>query len=323
MILADKIIELRKKNGYSQEELAEMVGVSRQSISKWEGAQSVPDLNRIIKLADIFGVSTDYLLKDEIEDIEYVEEETSVDDTKLRFVSLQEAQDFLNVKQQTAPLVATGVALCILSPAMLICLGGRFDKTVFEDKAGGIGLIILFILVAIAVALFLITGHKTHQYEYLETEDIDTEYGVSGMVKDRRTKFDHKHMVLMTTGIILCVLSVLPIFASLVLFKEDVYMTYSVAAVLLLVATGVYLIVLVSIPWGAMDMLLEEGDYTRSKKEDQRSGIAIYWPIITAIYLGVSFLTFEWHRTWIIWPVAAVAYPAVCSIVKLLKNKNR
>ncbi|MBR5743687.1 MAG: helix-turn-helix transcriptional regulator, partial [Clostridia bacterium] len=48
MILADKIIDLRKKNGWSQEELAEQLGVSRQSISKWEGAQSVPDMARII-----------------------------------------------------------------------------------------------------------------------------------------------------------------------------------------------------------------------------------------------------------------------------------
>ena len=64
MILADKIIELRKKNGWSQEELAEMLGVSRQSVSKWEGAQSVPDMNRILKLSEVFGVSTDELLKD-------------------------------------------------------------------------------------------------------------------------------------------------------------------------------------------------------------------------------------------------------------------
>ena len=67
MILADKIIEERKRNGWSQEELAEKLGVSRQSVSKWESAQSVPDLNRIIKMAELFGVTTDYLLKDEIE----------------------------------------------------------------------------------------------------------------------------------------------------------------------------------------------------------------------------------------------------------------
>ena len=67
MILADKITDLRKKNGWSQEELAGMLDVSRQSISKWESAQSTPDMNRILKMSEVFGVSTDYLLKDELE----------------------------------------------------------------------------------------------------------------------------------------------------------------------------------------------------------------------------------------------------------------
>ena len=64
MILADKIAELRKKNGWSQEELAGQLGVSRQSVSKWESASSMPDLDKILKMSEIFGVSTDYLLKD-------------------------------------------------------------------------------------------------------------------------------------------------------------------------------------------------------------------------------------------------------------------
>ena len=59
MILADKIIDLRKKNGWSQEELAEKLGVSRQAVSKWEGAQSVPDLARVLQMSELFGVSTD------------------------------------------------------------------------------------------------------------------------------------------------------------------------------------------------------------------------------------------------------------------------
>ena len=67
MILAEKITLLRKKAGWSQEDLAEQLGVSRQSISKWESAQSVPDLKRILDIADCFGVSTDVLLKDDIE----------------------------------------------------------------------------------------------------------------------------------------------------------------------------------------------------------------------------------------------------------------
>lgn len=64
MIFADKLILLRKKAGWSQEELAEQMNVTRQSVSKWEGAQSIPDLEKIIKLSQLFGVSTDYLLKE-------------------------------------------------------------------------------------------------------------------------------------------------------------------------------------------------------------------------------------------------------------------
>ena len=66
MQLSDKIIKLRKQNGWSQEELAEKTGVSRQAVSKWESAQSVPDIEKILLLSELFGVSTDYLLKEDI-----------------------------------------------------------------------------------------------------------------------------------------------------------------------------------------------------------------------------------------------------------------
>ena len=64
MILAEKIAKLRKQNGWSQEELAEKLDVSRQAVAKWEGAQSAPNLDKILQLGEIFGVTTDYLLKD-------------------------------------------------------------------------------------------------------------------------------------------------------------------------------------------------------------------------------------------------------------------
>ena len=63
MKLADKITDERKKKGWSQEELAEKLGLSRQAVSKWESAGSTPDIQRIIQLSELFGVSTDYLLK--------------------------------------------------------------------------------------------------------------------------------------------------------------------------------------------------------------------------------------------------------------------
>ena len=66
MPLADKIIELRKKQGWSQIDLADRLDVSRQSVSKWEMAQAVPELDKIIKMSELFAVTTDYLLKDDV-----------------------------------------------------------------------------------------------------------------------------------------------------------------------------------------------------------------------------------------------------------------
>ena len=70
MILADKITALRKKAGWSQEELAEQLGVTRQSVSKWEGAQSVPEMDKVVQMSRLFGVTTDFLLKDELSEEE-------------------------------------------------------------------------------------------------------------------------------------------------------------------------------------------------------------------------------------------------------------
>lgn len=65
MKLSDKIIELRKSNGMSQEDLAEKLNVSRQAISRWESGTAMPDANNILQISKLFGVTTDYLLNDD------------------------------------------------------------------------------------------------------------------------------------------------------------------------------------------------------------------------------------------------------------------
>ena len=60
--IANRLVQLRKQHGYSQEELAAKLGLSRQAVSKWENDQSCPDIGALPKLAEIFGISTDELL---------------------------------------------------------------------------------------------------------------------------------------------------------------------------------------------------------------------------------------------------------------------
>lgn len=117
MILADKIISLRKKAGWSQEELAAQLNVTRQSVSKWEGAQSVPDMDKVVQMSRLFGVTTDFLLKDELETEEYGEI-SSV--PPLRRVSMPEAATYLDLRKAAAPKMALATFLCIISPSPLI-----------------------------------------------------------------------------------------------------------------------------------------------------------------------------------------------------------
>ena len=127
MILADKIILQRKKAGWSQEELAEQLGVSRQSVSKWEGAQSIPDMDKLLKMSRLFGVSTDYLLKDEIDDAPAALT-ADESDTGLRRVTMEEASDYLGKRRAAAPKIAFATFLCIISPIVLLIMAGLADS---------------------------------------------------------------------------------------------------------------------------------------------------------------------------------------------------
>lgn len=62
MDIAERLQELRKKAGYSQEQVAEKLGISRQAISKWESGQGKPEIDNVVKLTEIYGVSADYIL---------------------------------------------------------------------------------------------------------------------------------------------------------------------------------------------------------------------------------------------------------------------
>ena len=342
MILAEKIIKLRKQNGLSQEELAMRLNVSRQSVSKWESGTSVPDLNKIIKLSEIFGVSTDYLLKDEIEDerSEYVESKNEYDyesNIEKKKVTLQEATEYMDAAKNSSAKVALGVALCILSPVPLILLAGvaeALSKASYavgnvssaaaegaaENIAGGIGIAVLFIMIAFAVGIFISNSIKMSKYEYLEKEPIAPEYGVASLAESRKEKFQHRYKNSMIAGTCLCILSVVPIVLggvlSEILNTGDILMVCLVGLLLVMIASGVFLFIRSGIIYESFQKLLEEGDYSEEKKKAKSMYESIYWPIVTAVYLLVSFLTMHWGITWLIWPIAGVVSGVLDAVFK-------
>ena len=175
MDFSEKIAMLRRQKNWSQEELAEKLMVTRQAVSKWESAQSMPDLDKIVQLSELLGVSTDYLLKSDRDAPEAETPQRTQEKASARRVTREEVSRFLTLQESTAPKISLGVALCVWSPIVLIgltALGSVFHVKIPDSVAGGSGLCVLLVMVAAAVALFLTSGTKLREFEYLEREPI-------------------------------------------------------------------------------------------------------------------------------------------------------
>lgn len=325
MILADKIINLRKKNGWSQEELAEKMQVSRQAVSKWEGAQTIPNLEKILMLSSLFGVTTDYLLKDEIENEEFTDD-TNCEPVKR--ITLAQANEFLECRKSASRRIAAGVFLCIAAAIQFILLGGATiapKYQISESAAGGVGLIILLILVAIAVAIFIFCGFKNAPYEFVDKEPFETEYGVDGMVKERQKAYKSTYARCNVIAACLCVLSPIPLFIGA--FTEKEFFTVVMLTVtMLLVGIGVVLFITVGVRWASMQKLLKEGEFTPQNKRKARvkeTVSTVYWLTATAVYLGWSFLTDDWEITWVVWPIAGILFAVVMCLCNLLIDREK
>lgn len=351
MTLAEKIALLRKQKGWSQEELADKMDISRQSVSKWESGQSVPDLDKIIKISDIFAVSTDYLLKEEGETEEFAPRQGAGSDEEepVRSVSVEEADAFMGLTKKFASIRGIGTGLFVLSPVCLIILAGisEYDtNAISEEMAGGLGLVVLLLMVAIGVIIMKMTDMQLSKYEYLENEKISLGFGVKEQVLKKKEEFEKPYRISVCAGIALIFAGIMPLMAAVALDSEDMAI-YCVVVILLAVAVSVYCFVRFGSIWESYEKLLQEGDYTREKKESKQANSffsTAYWCIVTAIYLGISFIGPDfralgadswmdleymkwkwgnWGITWVIWPVAAVLFAGLKAIFNGVRNAKR
>ena len=327
MILADKIIRLRKKNGWSQEELADKMNVSRQAVSKWESAQTIPDLEKILQLGTLFGVTTDYLLKDEIEEEEFSNDDSS--DTTVKKISIEEANTYLEQRKRASWRIAFATFLCILSPVTLIVftmLSEVPNSGMTETTAGGIGLAVLFAFILCAVPLFIYCGFKNQPYEFLDKNiPFELEYGVKGMVTEKKNAFRPTYIAYNIIATCVCIFSVVPLL--LVSYTEDVALiAWTLALFMIIVGIGAGMFIAVGTQNASMQKLLREGEFT--EKEKKRTGIRevvgfCYWGVLTAIYLAWSFITNQWHISWLVYAIGGVLFPIVMCICNLIADKQK
>ena len=241
MILSEKITELRKKAGLSQEEFGAEIGVSRQAVSKWEMSQTTPDLNKIMKISKFFGVPIDFLLKDEY-DLRFLENnpksttfEKGSSETKM--IELPEILSYLEIKKKSARNYVISIFLFFISPFAGIII------STFNEPYAMLGVIIQLLILVVMAIILVIALYELSKYKKLFSEENELAYGVRSVVEEKKRGFEHTFFIGIIMGVICLIAFVIPVMA-VSAFTDDNNVAIIIAScmMLLIFATGVSII---------------------------------------------------------------------------------
>ena len=254
--------------------------------------------------------------------------------SQTKYLSQSSVQDFLSARKRSSTLIAIGVMLCIFSPITLLILISltRLDiLTSSINFATEIGVIVLILLAAAAVALFIAGNHWLKVNENYEYEDCNLSEELHKKILKESRDYENKHYIFKIIGIAFCILSAIPLMSG-ALFTDalsnsrlDDFMTGLSSITIFLVGIGVFFLVKTNIVHDSFNIILQIDDYTTEKKAGKKvieKYTSIYWMIIAFIYLTYSFLSNNWQQSWIIWPLAGIAYGILEAILSFKKKIN-
>lgn len=268
----------------------------------------ISEFGNLDELAEDLGIKT------------YVEEDIAPEE----MLSLDEAKAYLKDTIKCSQLIATGVLLCILSIVPLIFLDAlstthsRFST----DSTDVIGIFLMFLLIAIAVALFIFAGTMKSKWQQIAKHTVGIDFSITDYTKNQFESIRGNHALCLSIGCMLCILSIIPPMWIDTILPTDFWYECSAAFLFIMVAIGVYLIIFTSKRIAGYQSLLalnaretigsthvpESAKEIEYRNETVAAIMSVYWQTITCIYLCVSFISFDWHITWIIWPVASILH---------------
>lgn len=283
MKFAENLYELRKQYGYSQEELAAVLQVSRQSVSKWENNTATPELDKLLQLCELFHCSLDELLKGDFK-------ETYADQSVIEKQLKNEAR-----------LTASGCGMILLG--LTISLG--FDHYITNESKETIMNAVFLFFVLVGVLCFVISGMK-HDYfmkHYPNSERVllHEEYEIK--------RFEKQHQLSVVTGIALIFIAVI-MQQLLEPHNEDI-----ANAVFMLIIT----VAVVDFVYFGMKQRIYETP-AKKKLSEKEAKTNMYCGIImlfaTGVYFIWSYLFKAWEYAWIVFVIGGI----LCFIVMLIMN---
>lgn len=188
MTFGEKLKTLRKEHGYSQEDFAQHLDVSRQAVSKWESDRGMPETEKLLQISTIFGVTLDYLLKEENPESNVV--------GGGYYVSHEMITGYLSYKRQGAKRIAIGVSLILLSN-----LFGSF----FEY--GQVLLLAYWLTIAIGVAILIWQFFQPKRYPEIGEKDLLFDEKTLNFFRTMHEKNRKKYVFMIISGVILLILT--------------------------------------------------------------------------------------------------------------------
>lgn len=316
MVLAKNLQFLRKRDKITQEELAEKVGVSRQSVSKWETGEAYPETDKLVLLCDLFRVSLDGLLRCDLSVVDskppenHAEEEPPYTDGK---VYIAQTNRFSRAIALGVFLVLFGVAVCVALTGVSFLFAEKQKELI--STFGGVA-VILF--VAAAVFLFMFGGMR---YDRLRKE-----HPVMANVFDERelSAFSKRFTIGMPCLISGILLDVVYLIVFTALIDQSVIATANAESAYCFV-TAVFLALLAVLTGGIVWFGMQHTKYhvdeynkqgvrdksraSRSKLKDAICGAVMM--TATAIFLVLGFVCGWWHPGWVVFPVGGI----ICGII--------
>lgn len=252
--------------------------------------------------------------------------QTKYSDVQRRKLSFEEVTEFIEKVKRASAIRAAGIMLCIMCVIFPIMVDAMHANEIM-------GIVGMFLCVGLGVVLIVGSSSLTEQWRFIKQEPCSIDAVSIDYVKNRQRDFMPSYSVMHSVGILLCVLCFIPA----VIFDEfggHFWDNFSGAMLFVFVGFGVFLIVFSNSVKTTYSRLLGLNDRTEFEESDEkkvekiknptvRAIMTCYWPIITCIYLCVSFMTFQWHMTWLIWPIAAALFSVVIAFAKANDEKQK
>lgn len=272
MIFKENLIKLRKQRGLSQEELAEKIEVSRQTIYKWETGQNYPEMDRLVILSELFNCSIDDLIK-----------------TEINVTNVTHKDKYDKFYSKYARNIAFGVWFVLLGVSVMLLL---FD--ILGEEKYIIPTIVLLGFVGVSVIIFIIYSIQNNEMKKQLPKEANFYY------EEEIQVFSKRYSIAMAIGVGLVLLAVITIIVMYELFNEDALWPTAVMIFIISIATYIF------VYFGLLNSKYRMEHKVKEENPLATKITSVIMIIATIVYFVIGFIYNKWHPGWIVFPIGGM-----------------